>query len=111
VNIFVSYARADNNNTQLRQIFDEFATLGETYVDDLVNHGPDRLSVVLNALAKAELFIVVHTTNYLRTTWTRREYFQALDHDLPMIRYAPAPASHAASCSTPDEYAELGTTR
>jgi hypothetical protein len=88
---FVSYARRDNDIERLCEIRALLGGLGCVYVDDLEAHDPsiDRTQTVINALARAEHFIAVHSKNYLTTEWTRWEFESALHMGIEMEALFP----------------------
>lgn len=73
--IFVSYSRADNDDRQLKTIEGIASRLGVPYIDDL-HFDPlrDRHDQVLRVMREADAFLMVLTSNYLQTEWTRKEF-------------------------------------
>ena len=86
MNVFVSYARIDNDLNRLAVIRGLVQKLGRAYIDDLDSSSvPDRFSAVRNALVNAAAFVGVHSPNYLTTMWTRLELSQALQRRIPVF--------------------------
>ncbi|NUP49889.1 MAG: toll/interleukin-1 receptor domain-containing protein [Catenulispora sp.] len=84
--IFVSYSRRDNSPEKLLEIKRLTSKLGEPYIDDLHDHlDGHRGETVEKALHEADSFVVVVTSNYLRTAWTRKEFELALKRGVPML--------------------------
>ncbi|MFF2726921.1 toll/interleukin-1 receptor domain-containing protein [Streptomyces sp. NPDC058008] len=77
---FVSYARRDNSTERLQRIASTISDASHIYIDDLEHHSPDadRVKAVVDALMRADVFLAVQSTHYLRTEWTRWEMETAL---------------------------------
>uniref|UniRef100_UPI003C7C51B7 TIR domain-containing protein n=1 Tax=unclassified Streptomyces TaxID=2593676 RepID=UPI003C7C51B7 len=77
---FVSYARQDNSTERLQKIAAIIPDATQIYIDDLELHAPDvdRVQAVTDALMRADVFLAVQSTHYLRTEWTRWEMETAL---------------------------------
>lgn len=85
--MFVSYARADNDDLSLRAIESSLSSEeADVYIDDLFDHsvGTDRARTVETALRDADVLVVVPSARYLTTPWTRWEFALArtLGHQL-----------------------------
>ncbi|MFF7890387.1 toll/interleukin-1 receptor domain-containing protein [Streptomyces sp. NPDC007907] len=112
---FVSYARRDNGPERLRIIREHLARDGRyVYIDDLEPHrvGADRVQAVINALAIADTFIAVESSDYLKTEWTRWEFETALRMKIKMTALLPDFTCTGDSEHTwpwPD-YSPIGTT-
>lgn len=89
---FVSYARQDHTLDQLRIMGERLQGANSIYIDDLENHGKatDRVRIVVDALTRADIFLAVHSTHYLRTEWTRWELDKALSEGLEVIALLPS---------------------
>lgn len=85
---FVSYARRDNSTERLREIGALLScTASDVYIDDLEPHlsGADRVQVVVDALALADVFVAVESSNYLKSEWTRWEFETAFSMGIEVV--------------------------
>ncbi|MET9828234.1 toll/interleukin-1 receptor domain-containing protein [Streptomyces sp. NPDC006385] len=85
---FVSYARRDNSTERLREIGAFLScTASDVYIDDLEPHlsGADRVQVVVDALALADVFVAVESSNYLKSEWTRWEFETAFRMGIEVV--------------------------
>ncbi|QIY94529.1 toll/interleukin-1 receptor domain-containing protein [Streptomyces sp. S1D4-11] len=88
---FVSYARRDNSPEHLQEISSFLGQTGRVYIDDLEihDHGADRVRIVVDALAEADVFIAVQSRNYLSTEWTKWELAKALHDKIEVMALLP----------------------
>ncbi|MFI2473452.1 toll/interleukin-1 receptor domain-containing protein [Nocardia xishanensis] len=88
--VFVSYARRDNQDSDLLRIRAQVSNLGLPYVDDLHDHSErPRSHTVVNALLAADTFVAVLSPNYLQTPWTRGEFAVAVQRKMQLLFLTP----------------------
>jgi hypothetical protein len=88
--VFVSYSRQDHDLGELQRIERYAASIGRPYIDDLYKHtAEDRQVTVHRALHAADFFVMVHSPHYLKTAWTRMEYWFAMTKKTPIAALMP----------------------
>ena len=96
--LFVSYARQDNHVDRLTSIHELLKAVGQPYVDDLHHSEESSRNVsVMKALYFADVFVAVHTPNYMRTPWTQLEVGLAERWGLRLLVLLPGDKLRASS--------------